>query len=250
MKRTNVFWTKDEDEILLNTINLEGRKNWKFISTLLKNKTPIQCFYRFRKINPSMLRTKWTEDEDIELQRLFDLNKNNWSKIAKIMKTRGPKQIRDRYINNLDPKIKRGYFKISEDLKILKLKNLVGNKWSLISKYFENRSPDIIKSRYYSSIKNKKELLFFLDSLDNSEEKNSGCCSNIFSDRNSNSNLSTDNLQSLNLEDENKNFVSSKSFYCIESSELNFSNNSCKFGKYSDIMYEPQEDLNVNAESD
>lgn len=200
MTRTQINWRKEEDEILLNCINLEGRKNWKYISNLLENKSPIQCFYRFRKINPIIIKSKWTQEEDNLLLELHAMHGNNWSKIAKIMKTRGPKQIRDRFINNLDPKIKRGNFTISEDLKILKLKNIHGNRWSLIAKEFIDRSPDIIKSRYYSSVKNKKELLFFLDSLDNSKEQNEA--NNV-----SNMTLEEANLEMLgNLKENIKNF--------------------------------------------
>lgn len=213
MTRTQVIWTKEEDEILLNSINLDGRKNWKYIATLLKSKTPIQCFYRFRKINPEITKSKWTADEDELLLNLHKTYGNNWSKIAKLMRTRGPKQIRDRFINNLDPKIKRGNFSISEDLKILKLKSMYGNRWSLISKHFSDRSPDIIKSRYYSSVKNKKELLFFLDSLDNINSSN---CTSQNSINNKDFNLE-DNLisqcqisvkgfQSTSYEDKNINF--------------------------------------------
>ncbi len=171
MKPTQINWTNEEDVILLNSINFEGRKNWKYIATLLKNKSAIQCFYRFRKINPIITKSKWSSSDDNLLIHLHEMYGNNWSKISKVMKTRGPKQLRDRFMNNLDPKIKRGNFSIDEDLKILNLKNVYGNKWSLIAKHFQNRSPDIIKSRYYSSIKNKKQILFFLDSLDDNKNK-------------------------------------------------------------------------------
>ena len=170
MPRSQLTWTKEEDEMLLNSINIDGRKNWKYAATQLKNKTPIQCFYRFRKINPEIKKSKWTNEEDQLLISLHENYGNNWSKISKILMNRGPKQIRDRFINNLDPKIIRGNFTITEDLKILEMKNNYGNKWSQISKHFENRSPDIIKSRYYSSVKNKVELLYFLKSLDNTKQ--------------------------------------------------------------------------------
>jgi len=249
MTRTQINWSKEEDQILLTSINSEGRKNWKFIATLLENKTPIQCFYRFRKINPTIVKTKWTSTEDNILLQLHDINGNNWSKISKIMKSRGSKQIRDRFINNLDPKIKRGNFTIDEDLKILKLKNKYGNKWALISKHFEDRSPDIIKSRYYSSVKNKKELLFFLESLDN-DKKGEGNNNQPLSVglpinfSNENSNLKKNNINHIHL-DNNINISNEKTNFFTpseHSSEINCISN---LGKFSDF-YECEENIQFN----
>ena len=84
-----------------------------------------------------------------------------WSKISKILISRNGKQIRDRYINILDPHIKKGKFTIEEDLKLLKLNRKLGTRWATISKYFENRTADMIKNRYHSSI--KKNLKFLED---------------------------------------------------------------------------------------
>lgn len=198
MPRIQNIWTKEEDKILLCAINQDGRKNWKYIATLLQNKIPIECFYRFRKINPAIKKSKWTVEEDNLLLRLHATHGNNWAKIAKLMKSRGTKQIRDRFINNLDPKIKRGNFTIDEDLKILKLKMIYGNKWSLISKHFPDRSPDIIKSRYYSSVKNKKELLLFLDSLDNVNSSNAQS-NQIVNHQNQYSNEDENMMSQINL---------------------------------------------------
>jgi len=255
MTRTQITWRKEEDEILLVSVSLEGRKNWKSIATLLDNKTPIQCFYIFRKINPVIVKTKWTQTEDNLLLQLHRMYGNNWSKISKVMKSRGPKQIRDRFINNLDPKIKRGNFTISEDLKILKLKNVYGNKWSLIANQFADRSPDIIKSRYYSSVKNKKELLFFLDSLDNVKELNCQNVGNLSLDdvnldlfgsvkeniKNFHNNFITEQnnyIENCNISIAKTNFLSSSEL----SSEMNCNEN---YNKFSEINF-CQENVNFN----
>ena len=169
MPRSKETWTSQEDEILLNSIKITSRKNWKKISSLLNNKTPLTCFYRYRKINPEISKSKFSKEEDNQLKSLHEKYGNNWSLLSRIIKNRGPKQIRDRIINNLDPKIQRGNFTHNDDLKILELRNLYGNKWSKISKHFENRSSDIIKTRYYSSVRNKVELLNFLKSLEKKE---------------------------------------------------------------------------------
>jgi len=251
MTRSKIIWTKEEDELLLNSINFERRQNWKFISTLLQNKTPIQCFYRSRKINPVIIKTKWTLDEDETLISLQEKYGNNWSKIAREIKSRGPKQIRDRFINNLDPRIRRKNFTIAEDLKILQLKNLLGNKWSQISKHFEDRSPDIIKSRYYSSVKNKNDLLLFYASLDYPENNMQGLTQkNLALEQNTafidkvNWVDNKEKLYNINF-CENSNFSIAKTNFLSSSKVSSEINCIYDYGKFSEI-YDSEKSLNFN----
>jgi len=79
----------------------------------------------------------------------------SWSKISKILGTRNGKQIRDRFINVLDPEIKKGKFNEEEDVKLVLLFKQYGPKWATIAKYYPNRTADMIKNRFHSSIKKK-----------------------------------------------------------------------------------------------
>jgi len=76
-----------------------------------------------------------------------------WSKISKILGTRNGKQIRDRFINVLDPEIRKGKFTEEEDRKLISLFKQNGPKWATIAKYYPNRTADMIKNRFHSSIK-------------------------------------------------------------------------------------------------
>jgi hypothetical protein len=69
------------------------------------------------------------------------------------MKSRNGKQIRDRFINILDPEIKKGKFTDEEDDKLIKLYMKNGPRWAYISNFFPNRTADMIKNRFHSSIK-------------------------------------------------------------------------------------------------
>jgi len=86
----------------------------------------------------------------------------SWSKISKILGTRNGKQIRDRFINVLDPDIRKGKFTDDEDKKLISLYKQHGPKWATIAKYYPNRTADMIKNRFHSSIKKK----LFLDISD------------------------------------------------------------------------------------
>jgi hypothetical protein len=57
----------------------------------------------------------------------------------------------------LDPQLKKGRFTLEEDNKLIRLYLYHGPKWATISKHFPNRTADMIKNRYHSSI---KKLIF------------------------------------------------------------------------------------------
>lgn len=152
-------WTIEEDLTLIQLANFYKEKNWKKISSLLSNKTALQCFSRYRRIRPGLKKGHWNKEEDEAVLKLIKLYGKQWSKIAKIFKKRNGKQIRDRYINILDPNSRRNQFSKKEDEMLIKLYSEYGPKWALISKFFQNRTSDMIKNRFHSSIKK----LFYID---------------------------------------------------------------------------------------
>ncbi len=87
---------------------------------------------------------------------LLELNKlhgERWGLISRLMKVRSWKQVRERYINNLDPSLSKEPFSVDEDIKIYDLLPILGHKWKLYTPFLPGRSADKIKTRYYSSIK-------------------------------------------------------------------------------------------------
>jgi hypothetical protein len=150
-------WTKEEDKLLVNLAEQYKEKHWKDISTNFKNKNALQCFSRYKRIRPGIVKGSWSREEDDRILQLVSTYGKCWSKISKVLKTRNGKQIRDRFINVLDPKIKKGKFTEEEDKKLIRLFMQHGPKWATISKHFTNRTADMIKNRFHSSI---KKLIF------------------------------------------------------------------------------------------
>ena len=70
------------------------------------------------------------------------------------------KQIRERFINKLDPKIKKEDWTEEEDKKILELYSRIGSKWSEISKSIPGRPENKIKNRFYSFIQKNYDIRF------------------------------------------------------------------------------------------
>lgn len=148
-------WLKEEDELLLLLAQKYKEKNWIKVSLFFKNKNPAQCRARYKRIRPGIIKGSWSKEEDNSILRLVDKLGKNWSLIAKMVPTRNGKQIRDRFINYLDPEINRKKFTEEEDQKIIKLYIEHGSKWSIISKQFKGRTGDMIKNRFYSCLRRK-----------------------------------------------------------------------------------------------
>ena len=151
-------WTKVEDELLVSLAEKYNEKHWKEISKKFFKKNSLQCFSRYKRIRPGIIKGSWKKDEDLRIIDLVYKHGKSWSKISKIIGTRNGKQIRDRYINVLDPEIKKGKFTEDEDKKLILLFKQNGPKWATIAKYYPNRTADMIKNRFHSSIKKKLNL--------------------------------------------------------------------------------------------
>ncbi|EEC67791.1 hypothetical protein OsI_35350 [Oryza sativa Indica Group] len=99
----------------------------------------------------------WTKEED---QRLIAYIKANgegcWRSLPKAAGLlRCGKSCRLRWINYLRPDLKRGNFTEEEDELIIKLHELLGNKWSLIAGRLPGRTDNEIKNYWNTHIKRK-----------------------------------------------------------------------------------------------
>ena len=154
LKKSNL-WSKQEDELLLNISKNYVNKNWLEISKSIEKKNPAQCSNRYLKIKPGIKKGNWLSEEDnLIKQNVKNLGKK-WSQISKLMVNRTGKQIRDRYLNYLDSNFKKERFSFEEDEKIKELYIKYGAKWTRISQHVLERTPDMIKNRFYSYLKSK-----------------------------------------------------------------------------------------------
>jgi hypothetical protein len=162
IKKVN-SWTEEEDKILEEKAKEFNFKNWKSIANFIPGKNSIQCSARFRRIRPGLIKGAWGKEEDSKLISLYEKYGRNWAAISKEMPQRTGKQIRDRFLNSLDTRYKRGKFSEEEDKMILKYHKIYGNQWAKIAKKIKTRTGDMIKNRFYSSlqkdIKSNKNFL-------------------------------------------------------------------------------------------
>ena len=90
----------------------------------------------------------WTKDEDSCVRRLVFEHGYQWAKIERLIKSRNGKQIRDRYLNYINPSTKRDRFTKEEDDLIKDLYLKYGSRWSYIAKYCSGRTGDLVKNRF------------------------------------------------------------------------------------------------------
>ena len=148
-------WTPEEDKALEDGISKYGEKKWKLISAKVQGRSPIQCLHRWTKIlKPGLIKGSWTENEDLILKNwVLTVGPQKWAQCSKKIPGRNGKQCRERWLNNLDPNVKKGNFTPEEDMMIFNIFQNIGPKWALISKYLPGRTENSIKNRFYSTLR-------------------------------------------------------------------------------------------------
>jgi len=152
------IWNSEEDRKLKSLVETENLKDWNKVSSYFENKSSTQCSARYLRINPINKKGKWSKEEDDLLLKLIKSYGKNWGKITKEFKSRTGKQVRERFINVLDPDITKNKFDQKEDEVIVELYEKLGSNWSEISKHLQKRTPDMIKNRFNQFLKRKYKL--------------------------------------------------------------------------------------------
>ncbi|CAD8101801.1 unnamed protein product [Paramecium primaurelia] len=152
--KSRKYWTEEEDNILKSTVSMHG-SDWKLIAEYLNGRNASQCAQRWKRVKPDTeeKNQKWTSEEDEEVKRLTKEYKFDWKVIARFLSNRTGRQIRERYINHLDPNISTKAWSQQEDLKIWNLYKKIGSRWSEMAKKLKGRPENMIKNRFYGYIR-------------------------------------------------------------------------------------------------
>jgi len=153
-----VKWTEVEDKCLIKLVKKYGLKSWKRISKEIEQTTKVarsgvQCQHRWTKsLDPDLKKGKWKKQEDqVILTTVLEtgISSVRWSNIAKELPGRIGKQVRERYINYLDPELVHTKFTVKEDERLLELHALYGNRWKSIADLIQGRSENMVKNRWH-----------------------------------------------------------------------------------------------------
>lgn len=151
-------WSKEEDERLRFGIEMFGSRKWKRISEHVATKTERQCLHRSRTKQFRMsCRNAWSEEEDKRLVSLVEEMGRNWSKISRHFLGRTDANCRERYVNILDPGLRKECWSSDEDKRLLRAVEMYGrNKWSLVCKDIQGRNNRQCRRRYYQILKRRE----------------------------------------------------------------------------------------------
>ena len=125
-------FTKKEDEKLLKLINNEIRNSNK--------------------------RANAKKGESQQDMRIAHAHLINWRAISVAMKTRTPRQCRERYQNYLSPDITNAEWTSEDDTLIKQMFDKYGNKWNKISKFFSGRTGNAIRNRYQVILRKEAKM--------------------------------------------------------------------------------------------
>lgn len=133
-------------------LSLGSKKISKY--SQLSNLSPDDYELLFGETKPTRNKRRgWSNSEDAELLRLIDLHGKKWTEVARLMKGRNGKQVRDRYVNVLMPNIKKKNWTIAEDQLIVSLYAEFGPKWTKIAEHMDGRPEVQVKNRFYTCLK-------------------------------------------------------------------------------------------------
>ncbi|XP_004512740.1 uncharacterized protein [Cicer arietinum] len=147
-------WTGEEDRSLLIIIQEIGIRNWFDIAvSLATNRIPFQCLARYqRSLNPSMLNSEWTEEEDAQLcSAVACFGESNWQSVASVLERRAGTQCSNRWKKSLCP-VRKGSFTPEEDKRLTIAVMLFGRKWNQIAKFVPGRIQSQCRDRYLNSL--------------------------------------------------------------------------------------------------
>ena len=159
-KNSSFGWTKEEDNRLTDIMKkYKNPRDWEPIAKELNcGRSAKECHERWiRYLKPGVRKGQWTDHEDAIVIEAVGTSTEQpftrWSDLAQRLPGRVGKQIRDRWVNHLNPNINHLPFARDDDLLLWEGHKKLGKRWVEIStKYFNSsRSENHIKNRWYSA---------------------------------------------------------------------------------------------------
>jgi len=157
---SSMRWPQDDLDLLKKLVEnyKDSAPRWNEIAANFSNRTAIDCLTKWQTItNPPVIKGKgsWTAEEDAILREKRRQYGRKWAKIAAHLPGRQGKQCRERFVNHLDPELKKGEWTDDEEAILIAMHEHHGNRWANISKQLPGRSDNDVKNHWYSTIQRK-----------------------------------------------------------------------------------------------
>ncbi|BAF08438.1 uncharacterized protein [Oryza sativa Japonica Group] len=101
-------------------------------------------------------RRRWSTKEDESLIQMINIyGHNNWETVARAIPGRNAQQCRVRWKFNLDPAISKQAWSREEELRLIHVQQIFGNKWCRMAEHFTGRTSAAIKEHWRGPMKRK-----------------------------------------------------------------------------------------------
>lgn len=105
----------------------------------------------------SIKKGNWGPEEDeLLFSWVREHGATKWTECSRIIRGRCGKQCRERWVNILNPSVKRGNWSPSEQLQVFESLQQFHTSWSAMSKVLIGRTENSIKNYFYSSVRRLK----------------------------------------------------------------------------------------------
>jgi hypothetical protein len=99
-------FTPEEDQLIVNYVSQQGPRSWPHITALLPNRSAKQCRERwFNHLDPSLMKSEWTQHEDELIFQQYQTLGTKWSVIAKLFPGRSDNAIKNRWNSSIAKRI-------------------------------------------------------------------------------------------------------------------------------------------------
>ena len=105
------------------------------------------------------IKNRFTHAEDAIITSMMKSKQNySWHQIGEALKGRSARQVKERWLNYLDPNLNQDNWSSEEEKLLLEKIREIGHKWRLIAKYFKGRTDVHLKNHYNLMIRKSIRL--------------------------------------------------------------------------------------------
>lgn len=149
-------WSEADYSSLVMLVRQYG-EDWPVIASKFPYKTAKQCMQKFKNSQRSAKKGNWASEEDeILLKWVKDFGPTKWTESSKLIRGRCGKQCRERWVNILNPHVKKGNWGEDEQKMIFENLRVHQTSWSSMSRALPGRTENSIKNYFYSSLRRLK----------------------------------------------------------------------------------------------